>query len=93
MPHYADGTPAQIGDKVKGKPYNTAHEVVGEIVSITIGSEVCNCEVVFVELSDPPSVLQSGDISFFAIRRLDGKFLAAKVKTDYGETRAFTKIL
>lgn len=50
MPHYADGTAAQIGDKVIGKPYNTPQEVIGEVVQITPGTESCNLVVAFAEL-------------------------------------------
>jgi hypothetical protein len=53
MLHYKDGTPAQVGDLVKGKPYDTHHEVVGEIVSITPSAEGCNCQIAFVERFQP----------------------------------------
>jgi hypothetical protein len=33
MPHYADGTEAKIGDVVKGKGYNTKHEIIGKVVT------------------------------------------------------------
>lgn len=49
MPHYKDGTVAQIGDHVVGKPYNTDHEVAGTIVSISPGSDTCNLQVEFIE--------------------------------------------
>ena len=47
MPHYKDGTEAKLMDIVKGKPYNTPHEVVGVVVGITPGSDTCNCRVLF----------------------------------------------
>lgn len=56
MPHYADGTPANVGDFVKGKPYNTDHEIVGTLVQITEGTASCNCIVAFVE----PSLVPAG---------------------------------
>lgn len=49
MPHYKDGTPAQVGDFVKGKPYNTDHEIVGTMVQITEGTDRCNCIVAFAD--------------------------------------------
>jgi hypothetical protein len=56
MPHYKDGTPAEVGDFVKGKPYNTGHEIVGTVVQITEGTDSCNCIVAFAEaaLTDLP---------------------------------------
>lgn len=47
--HYKDGTLAKIGDHVKGKLYNTPHEVSGTLVSITPGVDSCNAMVAFVE--------------------------------------------
>ena len=49
MPHYKDGTPAEVGDFVKGKPYTTDHEIVGTLMQITEGTDVCNCIVAFAE--------------------------------------------
>jgi hypothetical protein len=50
MPHYKDGTPAEIGDYVKGVPYNTkGKEVVGTLIQITEGTDSCNCIVAFVD--------------------------------------------
>lgn len=49
MPHYKDGTPAEIGDHVRGVPYNTkGAEVVGTLVQITEGCDSCNCIVAFI---------------------------------------------
>lgn len=52
MPHYKNGEVAQVGDKVKGKPYNTPHEVDGRIIKITSEGEECNCIVAFAELKE-----------------------------------------
>ncbi len=49
MPHYKDGTQAQVGDFVVGKPYNTPHVVAGTIISITPSAESCNCKVLFTQ--------------------------------------------
>ena len=97
MPHYADGTPAKIGDKVKGKPYNTPDEVIGEIVSITPNSETCNCIVAFTHVFDLEGKLEKAwpdsDILLQTVLGSDGRRRGIIVKTDYGETGAFTKIL
>lgn len=59
MPHYEDGTPAQLGDIVQGKPYNTPYEVVGPVVSITPDVEACNCQVAFAvaDTTKPGAIL------------------------------------
>jgi hypothetical protein len=48
MPHYKDGTTAQIGDQVFGKLYNTEGVRAGTIVSITPDVDSCNCMVEFL---------------------------------------------
>lgn len=53
MPHYKDGTPAEVGDFVKGKPYNTDHDIVGTVIQITEGTDTCNCVVAFAEIFCP----------------------------------------
>jgi hypothetical protein len=50
VPHYADGTPAAVGDKVRGTVYNNPGEIEGVIVAITSEGEACNCKVVFSKL-------------------------------------------
>jgi len=49
MPHYKDGTEARVGDHVIGKPYNTAHDVAGTVVSLTLGVTSCNLQVEYIE--------------------------------------------
>lgn len=99
MPHYADGTLAQIGDKVKGKPYNTPHEVVGEIVDIISisGQETCNCVVAFLSIFDLKDLIEKGlpryPAALMPVKGSDGVDRGLVPVTDYGETRAFTKIL
>ncbi len=45
MPHYADGTLAKVGDKVKGTTYNQPNVIEGTIKEITSEHEACNCVV------------------------------------------------
>lgn len=96
MPHYKDGTEAKVGDFVKGKPYNTSHEVTGRIVSITPEVESCNCSVAWVESSKAPPEASPGD-------KLSGGIVITNVaagntpalltpKVDYGETKSFEKV-
>ena len=53
--HYKDGTPAQIGDVVKGTGYNVRDKdnnltpIVGTVVGLTPGQQVCNIQVAFVQ--------------------------------------------
>ena len=77
MPHYKDGTEAKLMDVVKGKPYNTPHEIVGVVVGITPGADSCNLRVMFTTAAttggegDPKIPMQ---------------------RYDYGETKSFEKI-
>jgi len=45
MPHYKDGTEANVGDMVFGKLYNTDGIQAGTLISITPGVESCNAMV------------------------------------------------
>lgn len=93
MPHYRDGTPAQVGDLVKGKPYNTPREIVGEIISVTPGSESCNCMVAFAEILPDGNPIPLGPLPAYVAQRSDGHKIVILAKTDYGETKAFEKVL
>lgn len=79
MPHYKDGTPAEIGDNVKGIPYNTkGKEVVGTLIQITEDSQSCNCIVAFVEpfAVDAPAATVYPIIGFIGaniVRRKGGR--------------------
>lgn len=42
--HYKDGTPAKVGDYVKGPGYG-AKAIVGQVQSVTPGSASCNASV------------------------------------------------
>jgi hypothetical protein len=90
MPHYADGTEAKLGDHVRGKPYNTPHEVTGVVVGVVPDSESCNVRVAFarpLKDGEPPhrAVLVGGYDP-------KGGTQPVAVDVDYGETKAFTKI-
>ena len=92
MPHYRDGTAAEVGDLVKGKPYNTRREIVGEVFSIREGTESCNCEVAFVERVHPEDPSFRGEVLKHT-RNAAGDNVFLTVKTEYGETKAFEKLL
>jgi len=89
--HYKDGTPAAIGDVVKGKPYNTPNEVVGTMVYIKAGLETCNCRVAFLELVEVINVLDHQQL--IAIKGADGISRAIITRIDYGQCSDFLKIV
>lgn len=45
MPHYKDGTPAEIGDLCKGPSSQAGGEIHGKIVSIQEAATSCNMRV------------------------------------------------
>lgn len=107
MPHYKDGTPAEVGDFIKGKPYNTPHEIVGTLIQITEGSESCNCIVAFVDpeitslpiydmqkekIQLPPVVTRAKGGRVKVHESGEQEHLMLRAKSDYGELRDFTKI-
>lgn len=47
MPHYSNGEEAKVGDTVKFKTYD-GKEVVGQLHSVTTGSQTCNGSVVSI---------------------------------------------
>lgn len=53
MPHYQDGTPAQIGDIVKGQGYNVKHEIIGKVLDI---KEETSCNLTLVCISQDSQV-------------------------------------
>src|SRR4051794_27523083 len=54
MPHYADGTEAKLGDRVRGTGYNLKDsankplEFEGIVVGVVPNSEACNIRVAFL---------------------------------------------
>lgn len=99
MPLYKDGSPAQVGDFVIGKPYNTKEAIVGRVTSVTPGTESCNCQVAFLDLVENFTefiAAQPSTVCFVKASRNNGDGTWTTVgllpRTDYGETRAFLKI-
>lgn len=94
MPHYKDGTQAEIGDFIKGKPYNASHEVVaGTLVSITPGCDTCNCIIAFIkEQVIDENYHPEGEKSIHAIRCNDGIIRFFKMVMDYGAVKDFERI-
>ncbi len=96
MPHYKDGTPASLGDTVKGRPYNTPREVIGTVVGITPSMDTCNLEVAFMELVPQMEVENNyaGGEALLKVRssRTVAETMFFRLKTDSGETKAFEKL-
>jgi hypothetical protein len=100
MPHYADGLEALTGDIVYGTTYNRQGRlVVGTVVSVTPGSDSCNCIVAFVTVHELPDL---GDRNWWEITKImsvqpktfhsGGKTFVVEPDVDHGETRAFSLI-
>lgn len=86
MPHYRDGTEAQLGDVARGKPYNTEHEVTGVVVGITPSSDTCNLRIAFARAAKPGEAMHG--VSAFD----DGAgtpLTLVSLARDYGETGDF----
>jgi hypothetical protein len=89
MPHYADGTPAQVGDFAKGTPYNTPHEVVGTVVGIVPNTDACNLRIVFVK----PHIGGNGMQNFYRyVHNYGDAPIDLEIAMDYGATKDFVKI-
>lgn len=88
--HYKDGTPAAIGDQVKGKPYNTDHEIAGVMVSITPGSDSCNCKVAFLEVI-PLDQAGYNNMMDHVTKDAQGNIVAIRFREDYGQCSDFLK--
>lgn len=75
MPHYKDGTEAQLGDVVKGRGYNVKGpdgklaELVGTVVAIEPGSDTCNVEIAYHTVARLPDDFQFADHRFFEQKR------------------------
>ena len=44
MPHYMDGTPAKVGDFVKGRGYNIPHDIIGQVIEVKV-ADTCNLTI------------------------------------------------
>jgi hypothetical protein len=62
MPHYKDGTPAAIGDIVKGKQYDSGPEVRGVVVGISPSSDTCNMRIGKIDVYAPTRQTEAGPV-------------------------------
>jgi len=104
MPHYKDGTPAKVGDVVRGKGYNVKgpdgqlKEITGIVVHVQPGP-TCNLQVAFAEVSELPEGFTWPDGNLFRshdglriVSKEDGRYSVVRQQVEYGETAHFEKI-
>jgi hypothetical protein len=70
MPHYKDGTEAQVGDVVIGKDYE-GKTVVGHVNHIYPGSTTCNMQISTI-VQAPQVVIRTETIGNFGLLHRDG---------------------
>jgi hypothetical protein len=103
MPHYKDGTLAQVGDSVKGTGYNVKGEIVGKVAAVNPNSESCNIQVLHVlevdlsrlssnEYRDGQVALEAQRPGTFVFPGPGGEFKMYRINLEYGETKAFEKV-
>ena len=96
MPHYADGTEAQVGDFVVGKGYNVKDYSTGElmtiagtVIHITPDTTACNVQVAYVRVYDVTTTTAPYADN---VRILpNGKI--AQFGVEYGQADHFTKVV
>ena len=91
--HYKDGTPAKLGDIIKGHGYNvknedgTPKELTGIVIGLS-GGDTCNLRLGY-DFADTAGYTPQDTASI-----LDGRYNLVQVRCqmEYGETKAFEKI-
>jgi hypothetical protein len=97
--HYKDGTPAKVGDLVRGIGYNIKHEIQGIVVGC-VASDTCNIQVAHVQNDGPydGTLVFSGPTPDPAgpnengIPRTVPTLTYLRVAREYGEAKNFEKI-
>ncbi len=98
MPHYADGTPAKIGDVVKGKGYNlkdadgALREIVGNVVGIIPDSGSCNIRVMTLEQQLVPFDLVKPDRAVEYVHNHGEPKQLLTPTLEYGQCDHFVKV-
>lgn len=103
MPHYRDGTPAAIGDVVRGKGYNVKGpdgnlaEITGVVVHIAEGATTCNVQIARVVIEKTPADFRWPDHKFFVQRPEihfagPGQDHTVRLDIEYGQCDHFEKI-
>lgn len=101
MPHYKDGTPAELGDVVRGKGYNLKdkdgelREIVGTIIDVLPGVSSCNVRLLVTELHELPADYVVGKPHPFVPTNaylLPGQSKYGQLVLEYGQADHFEKI-
>jgi hypothetical protein len=108
LPHYRDGTPATVGDVVRGRGYNVKDEkgspaeFTGTVVGITPGSQSCNIQVAHVVTKKLPAGWVYPDHRMFHQACVIGcgseggkdgtEKVCATVSLEYGQADQFEKV-
>ncbi|MGD0263554.1 MAG: hypothetical protein ABSD47_01205 [Candidatus Methylomirabilota bacterium] len=106
MPHYKDGTLAQVGDIVKGKGYNVKgpdgelKEIVGQVLEITPMATRCNVVLAYFKQKDLGTIdtFKYPDGDFFPkgpgvlVTYNDKSYKAIVAAVELGQADQFEKI-
>jgi hypothetical protein len=104
MARYKDGTPAQVGDIVRGMGYNVTgpdgrlKEIVGQVISITRDAATCSLSVAFIKRKALPADFRYPDSELFSTHRgliivgHEGEWSAIQADMEYGQADHFEKI-
>ena len=82
MPHYKDGTPAKVGDRVKGHGYNVKGDIEGYVLDVTPGATSCNVKVATVSVTDDETLAKELQI-------VGGAGTYPTFLVEYGQADAF----
>lgn len=96
MPHYKDGTPAQIGDVARGKGYNYPYEVQGIVTRVVPDTGSCDITVSLPKHGFPidPAAVQAAQFAVNlqpgAVTKLDdGRLLPVSLDAEHGTCADF----
>lgn len=104
MPHYKDGTPATVGDTVRGKGYNLKDPETGELAEITgtllwvdPSAGQCNVQVAVVTLEELPEAgPDAAIVALSAAANGGARYVPigklARLKIEYGQADHFQKV-
>ncbi len=98
MPHYKDGSPAAVGDLVKGIGYNVKDKdgklatIVGTVVGIVPNADACNVRIAHVLVEQGPFSSLTVENGLMYKHDSADAGLRCRVNIEYGETKAFEKI-
>jgi hypothetical protein len=93
--HYKDGTPAQLGDVVKGKGYNIKGadgqpaEIVGQVAHLSAGATTCNLKIVRIKSIKLGDDFRGPNFELFSPKCVIESGVAYVVESEYGQVDHF----